>query len=617
MIPRSDIDKVKEKADLVDIMNRYGVTLKTSGNAMKGLCPFHDESTPSFNVRPNFGTYKCFGCGESGDVIAFIQHKEGLNFDDAVRMLAEQFGVEIHETGNDADSDGPNKRRLYAAMEEAAKFYQNRYAQLPNDHVARLELRKRNLEKVEGNDAWLETFGIGYAPEGWSHLTDYLVEKGFTIDELQTCGLVGKNKDGRVYDFFRGRLTWEIRDIRGRVVGFGARKLYDTDNGPKYLNSGETPIYHKSSTLYGMDLARKAIYDAKCVYIVEGYTDVMAMHAAGISNVVASSGTAFGDVHAGVIRRILGDTGRFVFFFDADAAGQKAARKTFDMSAPIHANAYVCVAEGGDPCDIREKHGDEELRRQIAPSHHVPLTNFVLKSERENYDISTPEGRTGFLRVTPDILKKITDPVLREEYIRNVAFLSGTTLDVVRNALRGKITSSAPSHAEEPPPMDPYDAAPQVVQNPRSRQQQEALLALMIQYPHQSYRVIKQQGLKEELFDDDLMSLATEIYLMLEGTDGTLHQVQLSEYSDPQFVTELAHKPFPVLDRLTGAKVGESVERMTKTFLRALQDFKRKEASQALRAKVANAFADNVFSNEDYLVKEVIEEDERIKNTYS
>lgn len=528
MISRTEIDHIKTLVNIENLMERYGIQLKPSGMNLKGLCPFHEEKSPSFNVRPSSNTYHCFGCGESGDSLAFIQHKEGLSFGEAVVFLAEMVGYEIKSSSNEED-DGISKRRLYAVMETAAHVFRENYQSLPAEHAAREELRKRQFEADDVD--FLNNLGIGYAAEGWTKLYDYLLSKKFTREEIVAAGLVGTSStSGKSYDLFRGRLTWEIRDIQGRVVGFGARRLFENDKGPKYLNSPETPIYHKSNVLYGLDLARQSVRAEKKIHIVEGYTDVMAFMAVGIHNVVASSGTAFGDGHAAVLRRLMGDEGKFVFFFDGDAAGQKAALKTFEISAPIHSRSFVAIAQGGDPCDIRLKEGDAGLRAQVADDKHMPLTRFVLRSELSKHDVSGPEGRAEYLQAVRPLLAGISDFSMREDYKRQVALWSGVTLDVI-NQVVGRGTTQ---HVEEA--VEEIKVAGDLYQR-----LQRDMLALALQYPK-----IVAQGLGYKQWDTGLFPAENREFASQVWNNAMASSVTTpAMYPDrEQEVIELLHVPF-------------------------------------------------------------------------
>ena len=364
LIKRGDIDEVRQRVNIADVVGDY-VTLKSAGvGSMKGLCPFHDERSPSFHVRPQAGFYHCFGCGEGGDVYSFLQKIDHLSFQESVERLAERVGYQLtYEEGGGAAPAG-NRARLYAVNQAAEKFFR---AQLgtPEAEPGRTFLGERGFDALAA-----ERFGVGYAPASYEALSKHLVAAGFTIQELLDAGVVSQGDRG-VYDRFRGRLVWPIRDVTGQTIGFGARKLREDDQGPKYLNTPETAVYHKSRVLYGLDLAKRDIGKQRQVVIVEGYTDVMACHLAGVTTAVATCGTAFGADHVTVVRRVLGDSddpaqaskGEVIFTFDPDDAGRKAASRAFAEESRFVAQTFVAVPpEGLDPCDVRIQRGDEALR---------------------------------------------------------------------------------------------------------------------------------------------------------------------------------------------------------------------------------------------------------------
>ena len=397
-IRASDIEEVKRRTNLGDLVGDY-VTLKNAGiDSMKGLCPFHDERSPSFHVRPALGYYHCFGCGESGDAFTFLQRMDHLTFAESVERLAARIHyVLTYEEGNFQREDGPNRARLLAANQAAAAFY---VAQLASEEGA---AGRAFLEQRGFDPAAAERFGVGYAPRGWNGVTDHLKAQGFTPAELAQAGLVSEGQRG-VYDRFRGRVVWPIRDTSGQTIGFGARKLYEDDNGPKYLNTPETPVYHKSQVLYGLDLAKRAISRGKRAVVVEGYTDVMACHLAGIDTAVATCGTAFGKEHISVLRRIMGDdtAAEVVFTFDPDEAGQKAALRAFSEEKRFTAQTYVAVApDGYDPCDLRLHRGDEAVRELF--TRKQPLFEFALRQAVSRFDLNSVEGRVSALRAAAPI----------------------------------------------------------------------------------------------------------------------------------------------------------------------------------------------------------------------
>jgi DNA primase len=412
-----DIDEVKSRINIADVISEYVALRPASVGSLKGLCPFHDEKSPSFNVRPAQGFYHCFGCGEGGDVYKFVQQMDQLSFYEAVEKLAARVGFELtYEEGSSSPDQG-QRSRLLEANSAAAEFYAN---QLMTDAA----IPGRDFLKGRGFDkAAAEHFGIGFAPQGWNNLVDHLTAKGFTLDELVTAGLATKSERG-AYDKFRGRLIWPIRDTTGQVIGFGARKLFDDDQGPKYLNTSDTLVYHKSQVLYGLDLAKRDIAKQQKVVVVEGYTDVMACHLAGITTAVATCGTAFGDDHIRILNRMLSaekDTpAEVIFTFDPDAAGQKAAMRAFSDSEKFSAQTFVAVGPDGlDPCDLRSARGDEAVRLMI--ENKRPLFEFAIKQKISKFDLATIEGRVGAARAAAPIVAGIRDSALRPAYIRELA----------------------------------------------------------------------------------------------------------------------------------------------------------------------------------------------------
>ncbi|GGH63361.1 DNA primase [Rothia aerolata] len=432
LIRREDIDEVRSRTDIREIVEGY-VTLKSAGiGSFKGLCPFHDERTPSFHVRPQMGTYHCFGCGESGDVISFVMAMDHTSFAETVEKLAARINYELHyEQGSGMSREEVGRRqRLLDAHKIAAEFYQ-RNLYTPAAREAQKFLGARGFDPQA-----TRTFGVGFAPRGWDHLLKYLRNKGFTDEELEATGMFSRGNRG-LYDRFRGRIMWPIRGIAGEVIGFGARKLYDDDQGPKYLNTPETQLYKKSQVLYGLDLAKRNIAKKKQIVVVEGYTDVMAAHLAGIDTAVATCGTAFGAGHIKVVRRLISDDGsggEVIFTFDGDAAGQKAALHAFEEDQKFVAQTYVAVAKDGmDPCDLRLARGDAAVRSLVA--NRRPLFEFALQATIGNYDLQTLEGRVRAMRAAAPILAGIKDRALRPAYIREVAGWLGIDTDEVQRAV--------------------------------------------------------------------------------------------------------------------------------------------------------------------------------------
>ncbi|MGN8245147.1 DNA primase [Cellulomonas soli] len=447
-IRREDVEAVRERARIEEIVGAH-VSLRPAGvGSMKGLCPFHDERSPSFHVRPQVGRYHCFGCGEGGDVIAFVQKVDGLGFQEAVEYLAGRVGLQLRyeEGGAPRPGEEPGKRRrLLDAHRVAEEFYREQLTS-PGAAAGRAFLAERGFDRSAADQ-----FGVGFAPQGWDSLMRHLRGRGFTEAELTASGLVSQGNRG-IYDRFRGRLVWPIREVTGDTVGFGARKLFDEDQGPKYLNTPETPLYKKSQVLYGIDLAKREIAKEKRVVVVEGYTDVMAMHLSGVGGAVATCGTAFGSDHARIVRRLVGDSGsaggvqlasgtslggEIIFTFDGDAAGRKAALRAFGEDQAFSAQTFVAVeASGMDPCELRQAKGPDAVRALVA--HRTPLYEFVIRSTLASFDLGTAEGRVAALRAAAPVVAGIRDAALRPEYTRLLAgWLGMDDQGAVRQAVHG------------------------------------------------------------------------------------------------------------------------------------------------------------------------------------
>ncbi|GGP79653.1 DNA primase [Streptosporangium pseudovulgare] len=413
-ISDDDIALVRERSPIADIVGEHIQLRNAGGGNLKGLCPFHDEKSPSFNVTPARGYWYCFGCGEGGDVITFVRRLEHLSFAEAVEQLANRAGIQLrYEQGGYVPGREQGERsRLIEAHRAAAEFYASRLT-APEAAAGRRFLSERGFERADA-----ERFGVGYAPAEWEALTRHLMARGFTAAELVKGGLAKEGRRGPI-DRFRGRLIWPIRDITGDVIGFGARKLNDAEDGPKYLNTPESPLYKKSEVLYGVDLAKREISRRSQAVIVEGYTDVMACHLSGVPTAVATCGTAFGAEHIKVLRRLLldqsGSHGEVIFTFDGDAAGQKAALRAFADEQKFVTQTFVAVQPDGlDPCDLRTGRGEAAVRELIASRE--PLFAFAIRSVISRYDVTTNEGRLSALDAAAPIVAGIKDRALRQLY---------------------------------------------------------------------------------------------------------------------------------------------------------------------------------------------------------
>ncbi|MGZ4447460.1 MAG: DNA primase [Nocardioides sp.] len=488
------IAEVREKARIDDVVSSYVTLRNAGGGSQKGLCPFHDEKSPSFHVTPSRGFFHCFGCSEGGDVISFLMKIDGLTFGEAVERLADKYGVQLRREEGDVREErpkGPARQRLIEAHREAQEFYADQLA-TPDALVARQFLSDRGFDQAAA-----EQFGIGFAPREGEALFKHLRAKAFSQEELVVAGLVAVGRSA--YDKFRGRLLWPIRDASGDTIGFGARRIFDDDRiEAKYLNTAETPIYKKSQVLYGIDLARRDIARSSQAVIVEGYTDVMACHLSGVPTAVATCGTAFGDDHSRVLRRFLNDheefRGEVIFTFDGDAAGQKAAIRAFGGDQNFVSQTYVAVEPDGlDPCDLRIQKGDAAVRELVA--RRVPLYRFVLSNTVAKYDLDRADGRVDALREAARLVSSIRDRSKVDAFSRELAGMIGIDMEQARAEVRRAANRPAPrpdqrdqrssgsagAPAAEAPEVPPRSQVPHL-RDPRFSLERETL-KLVLQYP--------------------------------------------------------------------------------------------------------------------------------------
>ena len=480
-----DIAEVREKARIDEVVSSYVTLRNAGGGSQKGLCPFHDEKSPSFHVTPARQFWHCFGCGEGGDVFTFLMKIDGLSFVEAVERMAEKYGVRLRREEGDGTRDerprGPQRSRLIEANRLAQAFYADQLRS-PEAHVARQFLLDRGFD---GSAA--ETFGNGYAPKDGEALLRELRARGFTDEESVAAGLVAIGRSA--YDRWRGRLLWPIRDASGDTIGFGARRIHDDDKiEAKYLNTPETAIYKKSQVLYGIDLARREMARSSQAVVVEGYTDVMACHLSGVPTAVATCGTAFGDDHARVLRRFLHDheefRGEVIFTFDGDAAGQKAALKAFGGDQNFVSQTYVAVEPTGlDPCDLRIKEGDAAVRELVA--RRVPLYRFVLANVVGKYDLDRADGRVDAVREGARLVSSIRDKSKVDAFSRELAGMVGVDIEQARDEVRraghrsARTATPAGQHANAEPP--PRQQLPDL-RDPRFSIERETL-KLVLQHP--------------------------------------------------------------------------------------------------------------------------------------
>ncbi len=489
---------VRDAVPIDAVVSEYLQLRNAGGGNLKGLCPFHDEKSPSFHVSPAKGLYHCFGCQEGGDTVDFVMKVDHLSFTETIERLAAQAGITLRyeEGGYTPGRQQGERTRLVEAHKVAAQFYAEQLDG-PEAEIGRSFLAGRGFDQAAARH-----FGVGYSPAGWDHLTRFLRGRGFTDKELILSGLSQDGRRGPI-DRFRGRLMWPIRDITGDVVGFGARKLRDDDNGPKYLNTPETPIYRKSHVLYGIDLAKKDIAKGNRAVVVEGYTDVMACHLAGVTTAIATCGTAFGGEHVKILRRLLMDNSRakVIFTFDGDAAGQRAALRAFEDDQKFAAHTNIAVSPGGmDPCELRLDKGDDAVRQLVEES--TPLFEFAIRSLVARHEVDTPEGQAAALEEAAPIVAHIKDSSIRHQYAVRLAGLLGildTQFVVMRigqlarwareregrggDAGRSRTSPRAAAPQPSGPPAPPAPRGPALnLRSPAHRTERE-LLKLALQQP--------------------------------------------------------------------------------------------------------------------------------------
>ena len=612
-IPDSDIEAIRQRASLDEIVGEY-VQLKPAGHdSLKGLSPFKDERTPSFHVRPAHGYYHCFSTGKGGDVFSFMMEMEQLTFPEAVEAVADHIGYHINYQGGSTGArqvDRGTRQRLLAANKAAHDYFREQL-ETADAAPARDLLLQRGFSRELIYD-----FECGYAPRGWDPMTKHLLRKGFEVQELMDAGLSSMGKRGPI-DKFRGRLIWPIKDTAGNVIGFGARKLFDDDPLGKYINTQDTLLYHKSKVLFGIDKAKKNIAEKHQTVVVEGYTDVMAMHAAGVDTAVATCGTAFGGDHMSLIRRLMLDDsffrGELIYTFDGDEAGQKAAMRAFETDAEFGAQSFVAVApDGMDPCDLRLARGDSAVRDLVAS--RVPVYEFVIESLLQDYSLDSAEGRVQALRRTVPVVATISDRVLQQEYARRLAGWVGwpnpdEVLEQVRaEAKKPKKQKRTPKAEVRDPAAGPdaSGAQSEILIPPRPDDpvlwpQREAL-KIALQHPAAAGNYF--DGINPDAFTHDAYHQVREAITAAggcarAGADNPAEESnflaavagEMRDYAGRNFVSELAVEPIhaddlyeyadSVLSRLQETRVGQQIAQL-KSQLQRMRPSDDEEAYNAL-----------------------------------
>lgn len=595
MIAQKTIEEIKEAVDIVELVESYGVTLKSSGSTYMGLCPFHNERSPSFSVNRNHGTFYCFGCGEKGDAIQFVKAIDSHTFTGAVEALGDMYGIEVVDTAG-GDPQYESKKQYIKCVADASWFYRSQFTRLPESHPAKQDLIRRNYLTVEGREEWLADFGIGYAPSGYQNVSNFLLKKGYSAEDIVSAGLAYANDDtGRLTDRFRNRLLFEIHDIKGRVIGFSGRRMDEKDN-PKYLNTPETIMYKKSNILFGLDLARKRMSETRTCFVTEGGADAMAVAATGYTNAVASCGTAFGSSHATLIRNIIDEfnssvKGKFVFVFDDDNAGINAAMKMFtDITPSIKDRSYVASLDGLDPVDFRVKFGDEELRKRL--DNPLTLTEFMLTRMALRYDMSIIEQRSAFSAEAMKLISYIEEPAIFEEYKRKISMMTGINMSYLRG---GHATTYSPSQQK----VNTYDEIPEdnyenfdvetgeileqeIKQSPKPIDSvARTLVACIIQFPNQAFfPLMDKAGITNYFNNPKLVIMLREAMQLIGHTAlaGEPTILKPSNFTDEDLFIELSY-----------LNLGTEANRATKYvdfLIKKIESLKEKEDANEVRAKM-------------------------------
>jgi DNA primase len=576
-VKQSDIEQLKDRIDIVEVIGSY-ISLKTAGpGSFKGLCPFHGEKTPSFHVRSSPAFYHCFGCGVGGDVFKFIQEMEKIGFGEAIEKLAQRSGYQL--SYEDGEKDASNRTLLLAINKEASDFF---IAQLASEEggVARDFLVSRGFDLAS-----IAQFGVGYAPKGWQNLSLHLTNKGFKVEDQALVGLLSKGDKG-YYDRFRGRVLWPIRDQNSQVVGFGARKLYEEDQGPKYLNTPETPIYHKSTVLYGLDLARREIAQKREVVVVEGYTDVMACHLAGVKTAVATCGTAFGEDHIKLINRLLGQSvepASVIFTFDPDAAGEKAALKVYGDANKFNALTFVATGPNGlDPSDLRQQQGDSAIVEML--QQKKPLFEFVIQHRIAQYSLTDVASRVAAARAAAPIIADISDPALRSGYTRMLADWVSLEVSEVTSLVGDSRTSNIRQKVE---PLRTSEAIPRGSAPVDKFEQQ--IMQIVIQHPvsftHSQLRRMQAAGLTSEQHRAVLDLVLENMEQIGDRSFANLIATKADENLLP-VIRELALAPLPIKSEADLPRYAQGV--VNGAMIKALER-EKSDLLAALRRAEANA----------------------------
>ncbi len=558
-VPQNKIEQIRDETDLVEVVSRY-VDLRLKGKYYWGLCPFHNEKTPSFHVSQEKQLYYCFGCQSGGDVFKFLQSIEQLDFLETCHQLADELGIELpafSEADEEKSHVAKEKDRIKSLNKYTANFF--RYILMNSDtgKVGKKYLADRGIDTKIASD-----FFLGFAPDSWTGLSDFLKKKGFEEDLLVKAGLCNNRKQGGVYDKFRGRVIFPIYNIRGEILGFGGRLLKEQEEQPKYLNSPETPVFNKRQVLYGLNIAFKTIRRQNLALIVEGYTDVITAHQYGFSNTVASLGTALTEEQAKLIRK---NASNVYIAYDADAAGQTATLRGLEILRDQGLDVFVCdLPTEYDPDDYLKEFGADSFQRKVIDTA-IPLVEYQLRQAANNKNLSSIEGKKEYVTEIIPVISKIDNAVEREAYLNTLA----TWLDISQEALNSELgkhynrtkiygksrgsggySKAGGKASNRNNTRSSIQGDIQLADNRTTREKaEESLVSLMIHHP-EYIKKIKNCLYPEDFSCDNLSLIVHKIYQLAEdhikGVDLNKLINELRDYQDVEnTITRLSIDELP------------------------------------------------------------------------
>ncbi len=575
--PEAFLEEVNEKNPIEDVVGSY-VNLTRRGSNMFGLCPFHNEKTASFSVAPEKSIYYCFGCHKGGGVVNFIMEIEGMDYPDSVRFLAKRAGIPIPEEDAKQASNLRRKERLWELCRDAARFYHNTLKSTEGQAGLQYLLSRGLTPKT------IKTFGLGFAPNSWDGLKKAMLEKGYTVQDLQDAGLVRsktkqkKDENGQVveylstYDWFRNRVMFPIIDVRGNVIGFGGRVMDGSE--PKYLNSPESMIFNKRKNLFALNVAKKT--KMEMLVLTEGYMDTIAMHQYGFDCAVASLGTSLTQEQAGMLSKY---TKQMVLCYDGDQAGQNAAKRAISILEPTGVSVRVLRMEGAkDPDEYLKKFGAERFKKLLGQSENQAA--YQLETIRRKFDLNSDDGKVEFLKEAATLISSMSSSVEREVYSTRAAEMAGVKADAVKlevsRAYRRRI--AAQKKREEQKNLSPAKQAQPTAmkrnyENTKSAMAEEGLLALLFLEPNLMDSV---GSLKAEQFSDEVLS-KTFSWLRSRWDEGL--NISVGAMSEGFSSEEISH-----ITSITQKREGVVNEQALRDYIAVIQSEAEKRGSRDLMA---------------------------------